>query len=236
MFMKPFLIQKIKKNIYLIKETFYRECANIYLFRHKDKCLLFDCGLGFFNLKKFLIDNGYRFFTVVITHGHFDHAGGLNHFNKEEIIINQHQKTALQDTKNLGLKYLNPKDFIGINEKKAINFCKNFCIKKKSLSLYANKNTFSFFDYNFQLIETPGHSNDSICFYENQRQILLTGDTLYDGMLYYNFPNYSSAMLNKSLDYISNCKIKLILPGHNQILTNNKIQLAIKKWKNILSA
>lgn len=231
--MKPFSIKKIKENIYLIKEVFYQESSNIYLFQHKNECLLFDCGLGFFNLKKFLLSLGYTSFTVVITHSHFDHVGGINYFDDKEVLFTQQQSNSLMNMNNLGLKYLKSGDFSGLNSNKVSDFCGNFYIKNKTPFLFLN-NELNFFNYKFKVVKTPGHTHDSICFYEPDKNILITGDTLYDGELYYDFIDSSIEKFKDSLNGLLEFDAKLVLTGHNQVLKRKEMQTIVKKSYNKL--
>ncbi|MEI6580184.1 MAG: hypothetical protein WCN92_12105 [Eubacteriales bacterium] len=67
---KNFSIKKISNNIYRIEEPWFKEHANLYLFKGKKFDLLIDCGLGIFNLKEFLnnkIFNSRINFTVFCT-------------------------------------------------------------------------------------------------------------------------------------------------------------------------
>ena len=227
--MNKFSIQTIQGNILVIREEFYQEYANIFLFVHDKDCLLFDCGLGFRNLKDYLIKLGFKNFKVVLTHAHFDHAGGINQFNPMEIWLTPHQLKNLKNPEMLGLNYLRASDF-KIKDFEVINFCNNFGLNLLGLKAYEEE-TIEFFGYRFKLIDTPGHTDDSICFWEEARGILITGDTLYRGEPYVDLINSSIPDLGESLAVLTGLKAKLILPGHNEILSKEELLEVINSWR-----
>ena len=70
-----------------------------------------------------------------------------------------------------------------------------------------------------QVIETPGHSPDSICFYCPQFKTLICGDLVFQ----YNIgrpdlPGGDFAQLKHSIEKISALDVHLLLPGHMNII------------------
>ncbi len=74
-----------------------------------------------------------------------------------------------------------------------------------------------------EVIETPGHSPDSICFYCPQTKALICGDLIFK----YNtgrpdLPGGSMAHLAQSIEQVAKLDIELLLPGHMEILADKK--------------
>ena len=222
-----FKITKIDNSIYKIQETWFKEHANLYLFKGKESCLLIDAGIGLFNIKEFLEKKGFKNIKVALTHAHFDHFGGIRHFLPKNILITKKIFKNLKNNSLFGLKFLKQKDLpkkINYQEVKKIftsfnvptepNFIKNIKVGK----------------FNFEIIEMPGHTNDSIIYYDKKNKILITGDVIYDGKIYSNFLNSDKNKLKTSLKNISTLDFTMALPGHNQILNKNKVLKIINKF------
>lgn len=84
----------------------------------------------------------------------------------------------------------------------------------------------------FQVIHTPGHSNDSLCYYNHDEQVLFSGDSPID--IKTTDGTYTEEFI-KALERLASLKIKIIYPGHgNPIRENantiikNSLELAIK--------
>ncbi len=85
---------------------------------------------------------------------------------------------------------------------------------------YLDDNRLDAGDMAFELISSPGHSPDSICFYCRKEQVLICGDVIFDqntGRV--DFPGSSADELKQSIETLSQLPIEYLLPGHMDILT-----------------
>ncbi|OGH84090.1 MAG: hypothetical protein A2261_00230 [Candidatus Magasanikbacteria bacterium RIFOXYA2_FULL_44_8] len=230
--MKNITIKKIDANIFLIREVFFQEHANIFLFKNKDAGLLFDCGLGFENLKNILNELGIKHLTVCATHTHFDHSGGLKHFSPDEIILTPKQYGNIKNKKLWGLEYLNPNDFATalISHEKAVKFCAQFDQKIVRPNIIRGR-LLQFGKYSFKIVPAPGHTDDSILFWEMNKRILISGDALYSGKPYLDMINSDPKQCLHTLRNIDKMNFKLLLPGHNSILNKTTASAVINKWE-----
>lgn len=223
---KKFKIEKINNNIYKIQETWFKEHANLYLFSGKNSSLLIDAGLGVFDIKKFLEKEGFKNVKVALTHAHFDHFGGIRYFLPKEIFITKKIYKNIKNKRLFGLEFLNPKDFsekINYINAKTIFESYNISAKPKTI------NNIKIGKFNFKIIETPGHTDDSVVYFDKNNGILVTGDTLYDGKIYLNFLNSNVKEFKNSLTKINGLNFKTVLPGHNRSLDKNDTKKIIKK-------
>ncbi len=70
------------------------------------------------------------------------------------------------------------------------------------------------------IIETPGHSPDSICFYSPDFKTLICGDLVFDRNIGRpDLPGGNMEQLSKSVDIISDLEIDNLLPGHMGIIS-----------------
>jgi hydroxyacylglutathione hydrolase len=66
-----------------------------------------------------------------------------------------------------------------------------------------------------ELIPSPGHSPDCVCFYIRQEKILVCGDVLFEANTgRVDLPGGNADDLKKSIDALSQLDIELLLPGH----------------------
>lgn len=68
----------------------------------------------------------------------------------------------------------------------------------------------------FEVLHTPGHTQGSICLYNPESKILISGDTIFGDAAIgrTDMPGGDIAQLKKSLELLSKLKIEKILPGH----------------------
>jgi len=224
---KQFSIKKISNNIYKIEEPWFKEHANLYLFSDKKSCLLIDAGLGLFNVKDFLESKGFKNIKVVLTHAHFDHFGGIKYFLSKDIFIPPKIYKNLKNKKLWGLDFLKVEDFSpDINFIKVEKIFKSFFVPP---AMEINDNI-KVGKFNLKIIEAPGHSDDSVVYYDNKNEILVTGDTLYNGKAYFDLPNSGKVDFIKSLKKIISLDFDLVLPGHNEVFNKVKALKIIEDW------
>jgi glyoxylase-like metal-dependent hydrolase (beta-lactamase superfamily II) len=232
---KQFSIKKIKNNIYIIEEKWFKEHANLYLFTGKKYNLLIDCGLGIFNIKEFLNKKGFKNIKVLLTHSHFDHAFGIRHFLPEEIIISHKVYKNLKHKRMCGIKYLKRKDFTEevlseVNFSNILRMYKNSTIFAKP-QLLTKINVAPFC---FEAVDMHGHTNDSTAYYDKNKGILITGDALYIGEIYFDFSNSNKKKFKKSLKNMAKLNFKFVLPGHNKIFGKTKALEIIGNWSKTI--
>lgn len=76
-------------------------------------------------------------------------------------------------------------------------------------------------DHRFTVLETPGHSEGSICLYEPETGILISGDTVFTRAYgRTDFPGGSNAVMIDSLKRLSDLDIRELYPGHENTSKN----------------
>lgn len=135
---------------------------------------------------------------IINTHTHPDHCGAnqaLQNFS--------HVKIALYKDE---VKYLN------FSREIAKYFGTGF--PEFKIDFYLN-DSLSTGKLNFQVIHTPGHSPGAICLYNSELKTLICGDLIFqDSIGRTDLPGGNPEALKKSIEYVSQLDIELILPGH----------------------
>lgn len=177
--------------------------SNIYLI---DNEVLVDTGTGiFFNEIKEEFENLKinlkEIHTIVNTHCHFDHCGGDKSFRdlcKANIAIHEKDKEALETGEGTLAELFGRKQ-------KAVTV--DWVLREKDKIKTKN--------FTFIVISTPGHTPGSICLYEKEKKILITGDTIFgDSVGRTDFPRGSFEDLLKSIKKLSKLNVTYLLPGH----------------------
>ena len=141
--------------------------VNCYVLWQDNHVLIIDPGTASSKLMKDIDDRGGIVDGIVLTHGHFDHIGGVDalveHYHCP-LYMNAWDKDMLKDA------YLNASGAMGLPE---------IIVHTKPQFLDAGKHTIGVFE--FQFIYAPGHSSgcSMILWDEN----LFSGDVLFAGSI-----------------------------------------------------
>lgn len=184
-------------------------CVVLWLDGHSD-CVITDPGMsspdGCKDLTDFIQSQGLTPEAIILTHGHFDHVWGV-----ERLLA------IYPDLKI----YMHPADK-GIMDKMTMGFQgAGFSFLKHefpTIDLEDNQEL-SLCGINFKVIHTPGHSPGSVCFWDKEDNLLLSGDTLFAGSI--GRTDLAGGDYDQLMDSILKKVIVLpgdtdIIPGHGQ--------------------
>ncbi len=198
---------KLAKNLYFYPEKGMLDC-NTYVIRD-DISIIIDPGLTQFLPE--LIQDLHRdgidpkdIGIITNTHLHGDHYWANEAFKKisgAKIVSHPIQKkfwdtTVIQTSRFFGLP--------------TAEFTEDRLLDNDKLSVG---------ELEFELIHSPGHSSDSICFYCKSEKILICGDVIFNqntGRV--DLPGGNADELKQSIEKLSQLEIEYLLPGHMDII------------------
>jgi len=162
----------------------------------KDHMVVVDTGEPFRSWTKQILDfyaelGKPRISSILITHGHGDHIGGLDRLQEEfGCVVRCHPKLEPVLSHRLG----------GNVEKLR---------SRESVTAGGGVRLRAYF--------TPGHEDDHVCYYMAAEKVVFSGDTIL-GNSSSSVRNLKQYMA--SLDTLAGLKPDMICPGHGQIINN----------------
>ena len=199
---------KLTNNLYFYPEQGIFDC-NTYVIKGNPGIIV-DPGATMFlpSLIDSLHKDGFdpkNIDIITNTHLHGDHCAANEAFKElsgAKITIHPVQK------KYYNLVVLDGAGFFGLPP---AEFREDDCLDSDRLSAGNTE---------LELIHSPGHSPDCICFYDQQDRILICGDVIFDqntGRV--DLPGGNADELKKSIEKLSQLEIEYLLPGHMDIVT-----------------
>ena len=211
-----FTVESIDEDTFAISEYQHWEEPHCYLLCGKEKALLIDTGLGIADLKQVVDRLTSLPVTVVVTHVHWDHIGGLRNF--KSFAVPEAEKSWVTDRFPLSLETVKrnltchpcsfPSDF---------NLQNYQVFQGMPQGVFRNGDSFSLGGRKVVALHTPGHSLGHCCFYEPERRYLYSGDLIYCGTLDAFYPTTDPMLFWRSVQSLHSLEIRRILPGHHQL-------------------
>ncbi|WP_033153571.1 MBL fold metallo-hydrolase [Pseudobutyrivibrio ruminis] len=194
----------------VVKVLLPAAAENCYIAINEDtnESIIIDPGSAFERIKSAVESTGTKPVAILLTHGHFDHAGEAASTAKEYgIKVYTHEATA-EELKNPSINLSG--DMFGDSKSYSADV---FLKDDEEIDLAG---------LHIKCLFTPGHTPGGCCFYFPNEDIVFTGDTLFSGSVgRTDFPGGSMSQL------VGSIKSKLMTlsddticyPGHNEPTT-----------------
>ena len=192
--------------------------ANCYCIREnadQKDCLLIDPGLNPEPLIRFLQANDYKAVSIVLTHGHVDHIGGVESLREywPQVQVAIHEKDVDMLT--------NPAANLSVMSGTMVQ------TRPAEKCLGDSEQFYTAVGFRFQVLHTPGHTPGGICLYSAKEKVLFAGDTLFAGSVgRSDFPGGSHKLLIKMIK-----ERLLILPEQTKVYPGHGPETTILEEK-----
>lgn len=210
-----FTIDQFEKDSYIISEYRHWEETHCYLLNGSEYSLLIDTGLGICNIHDQVMKLTDKPVIAVATHIHWDHIGGHKFFpdfyaHKAELnwLAGEFPLT-IEQIKDMVVDRCDLPDGYDVNRYEFF--------QGQPTSVLKDNHTINFGDRFVQVVHTPGHSPGHMCFWENERGHLFTGDLVYKDTLFAYFPSTAPEAYLNSLERVSALPVKNVFPAHHSL-------------------
>ena len=210
-----FTVDKIDGATYIISEYRHWEETHCYLLIGSERCLFIDTGLGICNIYEQVRKLTEKPITAVATHIHWDHIGGHKYFpdfyaHKAELDWLRAMVTDRCDLPE-GFDVSTYEMFQGTPTK-----------------VLSGGEILDLGDRNIEVLHTAGHSPGHLCFWEQKRGYLFTGDLIYKDTLFAYYPSTDPEAYLQSLESIAQLPSKKLFPAHHTLVIQPEIAIRMR--------
>ncbi len=175
-----FKVYELPNDIIAIYEPYHIQESISYLIKGSSACLLWDTGLGMFDIKSVVDSLIDKPLAVVNSHYHFDHIGGNRYFPQVHVF----NQKVMTDRLKKGVTAIDVEQGF---MKESINYQGKISFDIESYSIPPTNNfttiedghVFDLGNRKFMAIHTPIHSPESIILVSDDEKIVFTGDTIH---------------------------------------------------------
>jgi glyoxylase-like metal-dependent hydrolase (beta-lactamase superfamily II) len=207
--------------------------ANLWLLAGRARHLLIDTGLGVSDLARYLAPLLDKPLTVVCTHMHFDHAGGLADFTdtclhcQEIDLMKRGDAAAALALPEQGFNvdgYFAELPYPGFS---AAGHRFRPCVVQRALD---DGDVIDLGDRALEVLHLPGHSPGSIALHDPAQDTLYSGDVVYDGELIDQAQGCVPEVYGRSMERLARMAPRLVHPGHYHSFDNARMQVLIEGY------
>jgi len=151
--------------------------------------------------------------SILITHSHWDHILGPEHFPGVKVVAQSNYATETVDP--LGARIL--AQISKWEKQHNIKRTQPFVLPKAD-EVFAEKGSLSLSDVQLELTHAPGHAADQLVAYHSERKLLWASDILSDVEI--PFVSHSIQAYKRTLEMLSAWDVDILIPGHGHPSTS----------------
>ena len=220
-----YAVEHLSEGISLIREIHvapWLRC-NIWHVRGRDYDLVIDTGLGIRPLKLEIARLLEKPVKAILTHSHFDHAGGAHEFDCRLGHRAEADLLAEPDDDNFDSNSCGDNGpyypFVQAETFRALPYdCFDhhiYRIRPAPLTATIDEgDVLDLGDRAFQVLHLPGHSPGSVALFDRASGTLFSGDVVYDGDLIDNASHSDPDRLRESLGRLRELPVSTVHGGH----------------------
>lgn len=217
--------------------------ANMFLVRGRDRDMLVDAGMGVASLRRFLTPLLDKPVVLVLTHTHVDHVGSAAEF-PEEILIHPSEAHLLSHPPgDMSIRY---DDYT--EERKAGLRAAGFDTQGYAIAalphlgydpgtwkiepaqatrLVDDGDIVDLGDRQFEVLHLPGHTPGSIGLWEAEKNLLIGGDAIYDGLIIDTLAESDPDAYRPTMERMRALGARIVHGGHRESFGATKLKSII---------
>ena len=213
-----FEVYKVKDGIYAIYEPFQYEEALSTLILGEEKAILIDTGCGIGNIRKAVEEITDLPVMVVNSHAHNDHIAQNHLFDEVAMLDHPWSHEAQKGLPNSEMAHLIADGMLWKELPEGFD-AENYVVPGfKVTHWFKEGDILDLGNRTLEVIHTPGHTPDCVCFLDREDRLLFTGDMFYTGGIYTylnggDIPTFIDSYL-KMLEYYD--EFDYLMPSHNE--------------------
>ena len=221
-----FTIDKIDADTYIISEYRHWEETHCYLLNGAERSLLIDTGLGICNISEIVKKQTDRPVTAVATHVHWDHIGGHKYYpdfyahEAELAWLHGGFPQPLEVVRSYVAERCELPDGYDLNDYVFFQGTPTKVLRGGEYIDLGKRRV--------EVLHTPGHSPGHLCFWEEERGYLFTGDLAYKGMLTAYFPSTDPQAYLQSLEKVARLPARRVFPAHHSLAMPPELLLRMR--------
>ena len=229
-----FTIEHIDGDTHIISEYRHWEETHAYLLNGTKCSLLIDTGLGIMNIYDEVLKLTDKPVIAVATHIHWDHVGGHKYFPD----FYAHAEELPWLTGEFPLSIETIRDMVAdrcrLPEGYDVSTYEFF--QGAPTRVLSDGDEIDLGNRTLRVLHTPGHSPGHMCFWEEARGYLFTGDLVYIGTLFAYYPSTDPAAYQASIEKVAALPVKRVFPAHHSLDIQPAILSDMKKAFSELDA
>ncbi len=215
-----FRVYSVAPGVYAITEPRQYEAVSAFLVAGTKRAVLFDSGLGVAKIGDVVAKLTALPVTVLNSHTHFDHVGGNHEFTDVRNLDTPFSRASARGDVGDELRDY-AKDTLAEDRVcgalPAGVTSRSYAMPTwRSTATVKEGDRFDLGDRTLEVLETPGHTPDSMCLLDAANGLLFTGDTFYTGEVFLWAPETDLAGYGASIARLVKLApaLKLLLPAH----------------------
>jgi glyoxylase-like metal-dependent hydrolase (beta-lactamase superfamily II) len=177
-----FTVDKIDPDTYILSEYRHWEETHCYLLNGSESSLLIDTGLGICNIHEQVMNLTEKHVAAVATHIHWDHIGGHTYF--PDFYAHQDELNWLNGEFPLSMEQIREMVMDRCDAPAGYDVASYAFFQGNPTRILADGDEIDLGGRIIKVLHTPGHSPGHMCFWEEARGYLFTGDLVYKDTLF----------------------------------------------------